>query len=60
MSATAKNLRDAYEVIRTLTRLNERKRNIEIVSLDDPDFDLGSVACDFYATIRKAHHETAR
>jgi hypothetical protein len=51
--ATAKNLRDAYEVIRAMTTIDIEKSRIEIVDVDDVEFD--RIACNLFETVRKAH-----
>lgn len=57
MSATAKNMRDAYEVIRALTRIDPEIRHVEIMPLDDPDVLFPE---HFYETVRKAHDAKRR
>ena len=54
MSATAKNLRDAYAVLRWLTKIDVQKRRLYF--LDTQNLDFGECEPDVFEVVRRAHH----
>lgn len=53
MTQTAKNLRDAYAVIRMLTTIDVERRHVGLRDPEDEEF--GEMTGDFFEIMRKAH-----
>jgi hypothetical protein len=56
VSQLAKDLKDAQEMLRFLTRIKVNSRRLYFLTTDDVDrLDFGVLVCDPFETVRKAH-----